>query len=92
MRTLCPQSIPNCKKNLILFSVYYIHTPRLAKGATLADLYDPLYMPGDLLKAHQALDLAVDRCYRPEAFGSERARVEYLFGEYEKLVAPLGSC
>ena len=25
-------------------------------GSTLADLYDPLTMPGDLLKAHQALD------------------------------------
>jgi hypothetical protein len=58
-------------------------------GSTLADLYDPLLMPGDLLKAHQALDRAVDRCYRATPFNSERERVEYLFALYEKLTAPL---
>jgi hypothetical protein len=44
--------------------------------STLADLYDPLMMPAPLLKAHQALDRAVDRCYRPEPFPSDRHRVE----------------
>ena len=57
--------------------------------ATLADLYDPLTMPAPLLKAHQALDRAVDRCYRPEAFESDRHRVEFLFALYEKITAPL---
>lgn len=61
----------------------------LDKGATLADLYDPLSMPAPLLKAHQALDRAVDRCYRAKAFDSERERVEYLFQLYEQLTAPL---
>jgi very-short-patch-repair endonuclease len=32
------------------------------KGASLADLYDPLSMPPDLVKAHQNLDKAVDLC------------------------------
>ncbi|PKO26016.1 MAG: SAM-dependent methyltransferase, partial [Betaproteobacteria bacterium HGW-Betaproteobacteria-8] len=32
-------------------------------GASLADLYDPLTMPANLLKAHQALDAAVDAAY-----------------------------
>ena len=58
-------------------------------NSTLADLYDPLSMPGDLLKAHQKLDRAVDRCYRPEPFLSDRLRVEYLFSLYEKLTSPL---
>jgi hypothetical protein len=57
--------------------------------ATLADLYDPLTMPAPLLKAHQALDRAVDRCYRPDPFPSDRHRVEYLFALYEKITAPL---
>jgi hypothetical protein len=57
--------------------------------STLADLYDPLLMPAPLLKAHQELDRAVDRCYRPEAFTSDRQRVEYLFALYEKITAPL---
>ena len=42
-----------------------------------------------MLKAHQQLDRAVDRCYRPEPFPSDRHWVEYLFSLYEKLTAPL---
>ena len=57
--------------------------------STLADLYDPLTMPGPLLQAHQALDRAVDRCYRPEPFPSDRHRVEYLFALYEQITGPL---
>lgn len=60
-----------------------------AKDATLADLYDPVAMPPDLVKAHAALDRAVDLCYRPQPFTSERQRVEYLFALYEMLAAPL---
>jgi hypothetical protein len=57
--------------------------------SSLADLYDPLTMPPDLLKAHQKLDKAVDLCYRPQPFTSELNRIEYLFELYEKLTAPL---
>ncbi len=57
--------------------------------STLADLYDPLMMPAPLLKTHQALDRAVERCYRPEPFESDRHRVEYLFALYENITAPL---
>ena len=59
--------------------------------ATLADLYDPDLMPPDLRKAHQALDRAVDRLYRPRRFASERERVEHLFVLYEEMRAPLGA-
>ena len=58
-------------------------------GATLADLYDPLAMPPALTAAHAALDRAVDKCYRPAEFASDRARVEYLFQLYEQITAPL---
>ena len=57
--------------------------------STLADLYDPLSMPPELVKAHAELDRAVEKCYRPEPFKSDRERVEFLFGLYEKLTAPL---
>ena len=57
--------------------------------ATLADLYDPDLMPPNLRKAHQALDRAVDRLYRRSGFASERERVEYLLGLYEKMMEPL---
>lgn len=58
--------------------------------SSLADLYHPTTMPPDLRKAHEALDKAVDACYRKEAFTSERERVEYLFGSYRKLTEGFG--
>lgn len=56
---------------------------------TLADLYDPVSMPPGLAKAHQALDRAVDRCYRGNAFDSDKERVQFLFDLYGKLSSPL---
>jgi len=61
----------------------------LYPDSTLAQLYDPLLMPAELVKTHQRLDRAVERCYRPEPFASDRERVEFLFALYEKLTAPL---
>jgi hypothetical protein len=57
--------------------------------STLSELYDPLFMPPVLLHAHQQLDRAVERCYRAEPFANDQARVEFLFGLYEQLTAPL---
>ena len=57
----------------------------LERGATLADLYDPVTMPPGLAKAHAALDRAVDRAYRSAPFETERARVEHLFARYQAL-------
>jgi hypothetical protein len=56
-------------------------------GATLADLYDPLSMPPDLVKAHHALDRAVDTAYGKTNFASEAERVAFLFTLYEKLTS-----
>lgn len=46
-------------------------------------------MPPTLARAHQALDRAVDRCYRPQPFATELARLEFLFGLYQQLSAPV---
>jgi len=54
--------------------------------SSLADLYDPLAMPPRLKKAHQALDKAVDRCYTTKSFKSDKERIEFLFGLYEKYI------
>lgn len=56
-------------------------------NATLAELYDPLTMPNDLTSAHDKLDRLVDRCYRSEAFKTERTRFEHLFAAWERLAA-----
>ncbi|KKR21537.1 MAG: methyltransferase protein [Candidatus Moranbacteria bacterium GW2011_GWA2_39_41] len=54
--------------------------------SSLADLYDPLTMPADLVKAHQNLDRAVDSAYGKKSFNSSAERMEFLFGLYEKYV------
>jgi len=58
-------------------------------GSSLADLYDPNTMPPALVKAHQALDKAVDLCYRNQPFASETKRIEFLFELYDKYTAGL---
>ena len=58
-------------------------------NSSLADLYDPNTMPPTLVKAHQALDKAVDLCYRPQPFDTETKRIEYLFELYDQYTAGL---
>jgi hypothetical protein len=59
------------------------------KESSLADLYHPLTMPATLVKAHQALDKAVDAAYRKAPFDTEMQRLEFLFERYENLAANL---
>jgi hypothetical protein len=58
-------------------------------GSSLADLYNPLTMPPELVKAHNELDKAVDLAYRPQPFANETKRIEYLFELYDKYTAGL---
>lgn len=58
-------------------------------AATLADLYRQSFMPTDLIKAHQILDISVDKCYQKAPFASEMERVQFLFKLYENKSAPL---
>lgn len=61
--------------------------------STLADLYDPLSMPPALVKAHQALDKAVDAAYvrsgGKRTWTTEAERVAFLFELYQSIVASL---
>ena len=55
----------------------------LYPSSSLADLYDSNTMPPELVKAHQALDRAVDACYGKPGFESEAKRMEFLFDLYD---------
>jgi hypothetical protein len=65
--------------------------------SSLADLYDPLTMPLDLLKAHQKLDAAVDAAYylshaadgAKKTWKSDAERVAFLFTLYQKFTSLL---
>lgn len=73
-------------------SVLAAREPHLQpKTVTLADLYDPLSMPPALVKAHSELDRAVEKCYRPEPFHSDRERVEFLFAPPKNSPPPLSA-
>jgi hypothetical protein len=56
-------------------------------GKPLSKLYDPIGMPEPLLKAHKALDRAVERLYRDKPFRDASERLEHLFARYESLIA-----
>ena len=58
-------------------------------NASLADLYDPLTMPANLLKAHNALDKAVDAAYGYKSAATDSARVAFLFERYQELTSLL---
>jgi hypothetical protein len=55
--------------------------------ACLAELYDPLAMPANLRRAHEALDIAVECAYRPEPFRDDAERLSFLLERYGELVA-----
>lgn len=66
--------------------------------STLADLYDPLTMPPALVKAHAALDRAVDAAYiaaekaagrKVPKLDTDAARVAFLFERYQHITSLL---
>jgi hypothetical protein len=61
----------------------------LFPNSTLADLYDPLTMPIELLKAHQANNKAVDEIYGFKGEADDASRVTFLFKKYEELTSIL---
>ena len=52
------------------------------RGQSLADLYDPDFMPADLRSAHRALDAAVEAAYGVDFNGDEEKIVAHLFKLY----------
>jgi len=58
-------------------------------GASLADLYDPLAMPRDLVEAHQKLDREVLAAYGLKASSTESEILANLFTRYSALTADL---
>ena len=84
-----PDATPAQRANIEALAQGVLDARAAYPTSSLADLYDPDTMPPPLRKAHAALDLAVDRLYRPAPFATDRDRVEHLFGRYEALVNPL---
>lgn len=58
---------------------------------SLAQMYDKLSMPIELLKAHTANNKAVDRAYGYKGADDDASRVAFLFKRYEELTCLLPS-
>jgi hypothetical protein len=65
------------------------HCTEQEQKYSLATLYAAGNMPADLLKAHNALDKAVDAAYDYKGGKDDTTRVAFLFEQYQKLTAPL---
>ena len=55
--------------------------------ATIADLYDPEKMPGDLREAHDRNDETLERIYIGRRFKNDTERLEKLFEMYTQMTA-----
>jgi hypothetical protein len=79
------------KKNIENLSHAVFDARALYPNATLADLYDPLTMPIELIKAHKDLDKAVDKAYGYKGNLDDASRVAFMFKLYEQLTSILPS-
>ena len=73
-------ALTTCAENILL--TREAHFP-----ATIADLYDPEAMPGDLRRAHDANDDVLERIYIGRRFRNDTERLEHLFARYTKMIA-----
>lgn len=81
-----PEVTQQEKREIEKYAQLILDTRALYKDSSLAELYDPLTMPPDLLKAHQKLDKAVDKAYGCSKFKSDSERMKLLFEMYEEHV------
>lgn len=75
------------KKELTFHAKQILKAREMFAEKTMADLYSPKKMPKELKEAHDALDVAVEQCYRKRPFESDEKRLEFLFKAYEKMTA-----
>jgi hypothetical protein len=85
-----PENTSEKQKDAITKGAQLVLNVRLEHpNSSLADLYDPVTMPADLLKAHQTLDKAVDLAYRSQPFINETKRIEFMFELYDRYTSGL---
>lgn len=90
--TLCYNSFPfpdltvKQKENLNQYVFDILDERAKHPSKTMAQLYNPTTMPNGLLRAHQALDLAIEQCYRLQPFKNDTERLEYLFKLYKEML------
>lgn len=74
------------KENLSLYVFDILDERAKYPEKTMAWLYNPNTMPKGLKQSHEALDEAVEKCYRLQPFTTDTERLEYLFKLYEEMI------
>ena len=88
---LCYNTFPvpdlndEARESLSLLSMEIIRAREEHSDKSLAKLYDPEKMPGNLRKAHSDLDRYVDTLYSNKGFSDNDERLQYLFEMYGKM-------
>ena len=81
-----PEISTKQKENLNLYVFAILDERAKHPSRTMEQLYNPDTMPKGLLKAHQDLDEAIERCFRLQPFKNDTERLEYLFKLYEEMI------
>ncbi len=80
-----PEDTPASRRRLESLAQGVLDARAAHPGATLAQLYDPLGMPNDLLAAHRKLDSAVDRQVTGTVRSGQGVRLPALLKAYQAL-------
>jgi len=81
-----PKASEKQKEDIEKAALGVLDARALYPDSSLADLYDPLTIPPELVKAHNALDRAVKAAYGDKGFSTEAERVADLMERYQQLV------
>lgn len=77
------------RKNMMedqVFEILDIREMHIARGETLATLYNEETMPDELRRAHEKLDEIVERAYKDTPFLSDEDRLSTLLTMYQQMV------
>lgn len=85
-----PQLTDKNKADLTRCAEEILLTREAFYPATIAELYDPDTMPGDLRQAHERNDEVLERIYIGRRFRNDTERLEKLFELYTKQTAKSG--
>jgi hypothetical protein len=86
-----PEPTPEQRAQITAAAQEVLRARAAHPGSSLADLYDPLATPVDLVKAHSALDKSVLAPLGLSPSVSDGEVLSALFRRYSELVAPMAS-
>jgi hypothetical protein len=82
-----PPLTEDVKEALTLAALRVLDVREYHCDRTLAELYDPDYMPADLRAAHAEVDALVDSIYSKAGYETDEQRLSDLFAMYEAMTA-----